>query len=158
MSDKIKANCNLLIVWLLQLYSAKSKLDSVKNYYPVCDSNCNCEKAVIDYVNGDKITFVVSDEENNVQVTFIPNALNQTKSSNSPIIGKYVYSIDKWPGLGSKSKIAAYIARLLYITKDVLAKYDDGTLDVMCALSNGIGPHGDDPGLDWCKGATFELK
>lgn len=158
MADEIKANCNLLIVWLLQLNLAESKPANIKNYYPVCDSNGHCEKAVIDYVNGDQITFVVSDE-GNVQVTFVPNAPNQAKiRPDNPMIGKCTYPIDTWPGIGSGSKIAAYIARLHHIMKDVLTKHDDGTLDVMCALSNGIGPHGDDPGLDWCKDATFELK
>ena len=126
-------NSNTLLLWLFQIYStAPAAPTSVKGFRPVCDSDLNCEKVCVDFVNGDTLELVVDDEDRSVYVTFIPK--QKETDPNKIAKGNVVYPINKWPTRLESAPVSAYLAKLIYVTKDVLAKYDAGEFELTLHL------------------------
>ena len=151
MSNKADAKANELLWIIMQIHMDKVKSSLIKGAHAVIsDSNLICEKVCIDCTNGDIIELTVNNEDRSVYVTLI---MKQKEADPNVLIkGKMVYPINKWTNTLDGPTISAYLAKLIYVIKDVVAKYKDGTLVAMCSLSNS-----DDSGLDWCKGATFRM-
>lgn len=126
-------NSNTLLLWLFQIYSTTHAVPtSVKGFRSVCDSNLNCEKVCVDYVNGDTLELVVDDEDRSVYVTFIPK---QKETDPSKIAkGNVVYPINKWPTELESAPVSAYLAKLIYVTRNVLAKYEAGEFELTLHL------------------------
>lgn len=153
MAIKTGASINELLWIIVQIHMDKVKSDLIKGAHAVMsDSDLTCEKVCIDCANGDIIELTVNDEDRSVYVTLI---MKQKESDSDVCIkGETVYPINKWVDTLDGPTICAYIAKLVYVVKDVVAKYEDGTLTATCALSNGLT---NDPKLNWCKGATFQM-
>ena len=153
MSIKTGASINELLWIIMQIHMDKVKSSLIKGAHAVMsDSNLICEKVCIDCTNGDIIELTVNDEDRSVYVTLI---MKQKESGSDVCIkGEMVYPINKWVDTLNGPTISAYIAKLIYVVKDVVAKYEDGTLTAMCAISNGLT---NNPKLDWCKDATFQM-
>ena len=104
---------------LLEAHQNKVKSNLIKDIRPVSELNPNCEKICVNYINGDIIEFAVNDENNSACVTLI---LNQKETnSDKPIKGRVIYWINKWPDESEISKIAAYLAKLMYAINSVYA-------------------------------------
>ena len=147
---KVAVTCTALLWMLVQIHMDKVESKLIKGAHTVADSNLDIEKVCIDCANGDIIELTVSDEDRSVYVTLI---MKQKEADPNVLIkGKMVYPINKWTNTLDGPTISAYLAKLIYVIKDVVAKYEDGTLVAMCSLSNS-----DDSGLAWCKGATFQM-
>lgn len=152
MANKADAKVNSLLWIIMQIHMDKVKSSLIKGAHTVSDSNLICEKVCIECTNGDIIELAVNDEDKSVYVTLI---MNQKESGSDVCIkGETVYPINKWVDTLDGPTITAYIAKLVYVVKDVVAKYENGTLTAMCAISNGLT---NDPKLNWCKDATFKM-
>lgn len=115
MTNKAHITGNALLWMLVQIYLDQVNPIIVKGAHPISDSNLNYEKVCINYTNGDTFEFIVNDKDNSACVRFV---LKQTKTK-----GKLVYRIPKWPDEFESSQLSAYIAKLMYIIKDVYAVY-----------------------------------
>ena len=106
----------------MQIYLDQVNPSIVEGTHPsVSDLDLNCEKVCVDYTNGDTFEYVVDDKDNSVCVRFV---LKQTKTNTRKIIkGKHVYRLPKWPDGFESSQLSAYIAKMMYIIKDVYATY-----------------------------------
>lgn len=153
MKNKAGAKVNSLLWIIIQIHMDKVKSSLIKGARAVMsDSNLTCEKVCIDCMNGDIIELTVNDADRSVYVTLI---MKQKESGSDVCIkGETVYPINKWVDTLDEPTISAYIAKLIYVVKDTVAKYEDGTLTAMCAISNGLT---NDPKLDWCKDAIFQM-
>lgn len=152
-------NANALVLFALQMLSSKAKPNWLKEFGPVYDPDlfargeAVCLQARIDCENGDVITIEVDDNENMLHVTFIPV---QKETDPSKIIkGYFAYTINPWPDAATEANVGSYVSKIIHAVNDIVAKYEDGAFEVMCALGFGIGPNGDDPSLNWCKDAEF---
>ena len=116
MTNKAHITGNALLWMLLQIYLDQDNPVIVKGAHPsVSDLDLNCEKVCVKYTNGDTFEFIVDDKDNSVCVRFV---LEQVKTK-----GKRVYRLPKWPNEFESSQLSAYIAKLMYIIKDVYAAY-----------------------------------
>lgn len=152
-------NANTLVLLALQMLSSKDKPNWLKEFGPVYDPDlfargeAVCLQARIDCENGDVITIEVADNENMLHVTFTPV---QKETDPSKIIkGYFAYTINPWPDAATEANVGSYVSKIIHAVNDIVAKYEDGAFEVMCALGFGIGPNGDDPSLNWCKDAEF---
>lgn len=151
MANEADAKSNALLWMLMQIHMDKAKSNLIKGAHSVSDSNLDCEKVCIDCTNGDVIELVVNNAEESVYATL---TLKQDKANPDKIIkGKMIYSIHKWSNDFEVSQLSAYIAKLMYVIKDVQAMYENGTFVALCMCSSGST---DKPNLDWCKDATFQ--
>ncbi len=153
MANKSDVTINGLLWIIMQIHMDKVKSSLIKGAHAVMsDSDLTCEKVCIDCTNGDIIELTVNDEDRSVYVTLI---MKQKESDPDVCIkGETVYPINKWVDTLDGPTICAYIAKLVYVVKDVVAKYEDGTLTAMCTISNGLT---NNPKLNWCKDATFQM-
>ena len=124
MSDTAYITGNSFLWILLEARQNKVKSNLIKDIRPVSDSNLNCEKVCVNYINGDTIEFTVDDENNSACATLIMN--QKETNSDKPIKGKVIYSINKWSDESGISKISAYFARLMYVINDVQDMYETG--------------------------------
>ena len=117
MNNKTHITGNTLLWMVLQLYMDQFNPIIVKGAYPsVSEFDLYCEKVCVDYTNGDTFEYVVDDENNKVYVRF---TLEQVK-----IKGKRVYRLrPKWSDEFTSPQLSDYIAKLMYIIKDVYATY-----------------------------------
>ena len=132
MSNKADANAkaNALLWILMQIHSDKVNPIIIKGVHTVADSNLSIEKVCMDCTNGDTIEFSVNDSDASVCVALISKQVET--NSDKPIRGELFYSINKWPDDFESSKLSAYIAKLVYIIKDVYAMYKNCTLITKC--------------------------
>ena len=128
MSSKASAKANTLIWMLMQIQLDQFNPSIVKGAHPVSNSNLNCEKVCMDCTNGDTIEFSVNDEDKTVCVSLI---LKKT-DTDKVVKGVLFYSIDKWSDEFETSQLSAYIAKLMYIIKDVYAMYKNCTFVTKC--------------------------
>ena len=128
MSSKASAKANTLIWMLMQIQLDQFNPSIVKGAHPVFNSNLNCEKVCMDCTNGDTIEFSVNDEDKTVCVSLI---LKKT-DTDKVVKGVLFYSIDKWSDEFETSQLSAYIAKLMYIIKDVYAMYKNCTFVTKC--------------------------
>ena len=130
MSSKASAKANTLIWMLMQIQLDQFNPSIVKGAHPVSNSNLNCEKVCMDCTNGDTIEFSVNDEDKTVCVSLI---LKKTETDTDKVVkGVLFYSIDKWSDEFESSQLSAYIAKLMYIIKDVYAMYKNCTFVTKC--------------------------
>lgn len=117
MKNKAHITGNALLWMVLQLYMDQFNPIIVKGAYPsVSEFDLYCEKVCVNYTNGDTFEYVVDDENNKVYVRF---TLKQVKTK-----GKRVYRLrPKWSDEFTSSQLSAYMAKLMYIVKDVYATY-----------------------------------
>lgn len=135
MSDTTHVTGNALLCLLLETHLREVKSNLIKDVHPVSDSNLDCEKVCVNYINGDVIEFVVNDEDASVCATL---TLKQRETSPDKLIkGKLVYHIPKWTTEFRAYQISAYFARLMYIIKDVQAMYETGKFTAICTRSKG---------------------
>lgn len=122
MKNKAHITGNALLWMLVQIYLDQVNPIIVKGAHPsVSDLDLNCEKVCVNYTNGDAFEYVVDDKDNKVCVRFV---LKQWKTNTRKIIkGKHIYRLPKWPDEFESSQLTAYIAKLMYIIKDVYATY-----------------------------------
>ena len=129
MNNKASAKANTLIWMLMQIQLDQFNPSIVKDAHPVSDSNLDCEKVCMDCANGDTIEFGVNDEDRTVCVSLI---LKKTETDTDKVVkGVMFYSIDKL-SIFESSQLAAYIAKLMYIIKDVYAMYKNCTFVTKC--------------------------
>lgn len=136
MSNEANAKGNALLWILMQIHQDKVKSNLIKGAHPVSDSNLDCEKVCIDCTNGDTIELTVSDADESVYATL--TLKQEGTDSGKPIKGKLVYSIHKWPAECEVSQLSAYIAKLVYVIKDVQAMYENGIFATLCTYSSGL--------------------
>lgn len=155
MSNTIYTTGNALLWILMQVYLNKDKSNLIKDVHPVSDSNLNCEKVCINYINGDTIEFIVNDEKMLMHAILM---LKQKEISPdkpiSSIKGELTYPINKWPDEPNGSSIAAYLAKMFHVIKDVLARYETGEFTALC--KNIITPI-DGENTDWVKFTNWEF-
>ena len=135
MPNEATAKGNALLWMLMQIHQDKVKSNLIKGAHPVSDSNLDCEKVCIDCTNGDIIELTVNDADESVYATL--TLKQEGTDSGKPIKGKLVYSIHKWPNEFEVSQLSAYIAKLMYVIKDVQAMYENGTFVALCMCSSG---------------------
>ena len=135
MSNGATAKGNALLWMLMQIHQDKVKSNLIKGAHPMSDSNLDCEKVCIDCTNGDTIELTVNDADESVYATL--TLKQEGTDSGKPIKGKLVYSIHKWPAEFEVSQLSAYIAKLMYVIKDVQAMYENGTFATLCTYSSG---------------------
>ena len=135
MSNEATAKGNALLWMLMQIHQDKVKSNLIKGAHPVSDFNLDCEKVCIDCTNGDTIELTVNDADESVYATL---TLKQDETNPDKIIkGKMIYSIHKWPAECEVSQLSAYIAKLMYVIKDVQAIYENGMFATLCTYSSG---------------------
>ena len=130
MNNKASAKANTLIWMLMQIQLDHFNPIIVKGAHPVSVSGLNIEKVCMDCANGDTIEFSVNDEDRTVCISLI---LKKTETDTDKVVkGVLFYTIDKWSDEFDSSQLAAYIAKLMYIIKDVYAMYKNCTFVTKC--------------------------
>ena len=134
MSNEANAKGNALLWMVVQIHLDNAKSSLIKSAHAVSDSNLDCEKVCIDCTNGDIIELTVNDADESVYATL--TLKQEGTNSGKPTKGKLIYSIHKWPAKLDVSQLSAYIAKLMYVIKDVQAMYENGTFATLCTYSS----------------------
>ena len=133
MCNTVYTTGNALLWVLMEVHQRRVKSALIKDVYPVSDSNLNIEKVCINYTNGDTIEFIVDDED--MLMHAILTLKQKEISPDKPISnikGKLTYPINKWPDEPNGSQISAYLAKMMYVIKDVQAIYETGEFTALC--------------------------
>ena len=135
MSNEANAKGNALLWMVVQIHLDNAKSSLIKSAHAVSGSDLNCEKVCIDCTNGDTIELTVNDADESVYATL--TLKQEGTDSGKPTKDKLIYSIHKWPAEFEVSQLSAYIAKLVYVIKDVQAMYENGTFATLCTYSSG---------------------
>lgn len=139
MSNTTHVTVSALLCVLIEAHQREVKSNLIKDVHSVSDSNLDCEKVCVNYINGDTIEFIVDDEDASVCAIL---TLKQRETNPDKLInGKLVYRIPKWTTEFKAYQISAYFARLMYIIKDVQAMYETGKFTALCTNSKSAIRH-----------------